>query len=106
MLVTATAPLSAQAAGGIGKDGVTSMKVFNANVPPLGHPLKRESCNPLLKRDAEGNLIFTADPAALVEGDTLYVYAGRDEAATLGQHRAQLRLTEAKKLLTQGVQVG
>ena len=84
LLAATTAPISAQAAGGIGKDGVTATKVFNVNVPPVGHPLKRESYNPVLKRDDEGNPLFTADPAALVEGDTLYVYAGRDEAAIGG----------------------
>src|SRR5438045_2898205 len=81
LLAATTAPLSAQAAGGTGKDGASDTKVFNVNVPPLGHPLKRESYNPVLKRDAEGNQIFTADPTVLVDGDTLYVYAGRDEAA-------------------------
>ena len=83
-LAATTAPLSAQAAEGTGKDGVTNTKVFNVNVPPVGNPLKFESYNPVLKRNAEGNPLFTADPAALVEGDTLYVYAGRDEAAIGG----------------------
>jgi hypothetical protein len=38
------------------------------------------SYNPILKADARGTMLFTADPAVFVEGDTLYVYAGRDEA--------------------------
>ena len=52
MLSAATAPLFAQTASGTGKDGVPATKVFNVNVPPAGHPLKRESYNPILKRDA------------------------------------------------------
>ncbi|MBW8886241.1 MAG: family 43 glycosylhydrolase, partial [Fibrobacteres bacterium] len=68
----------------ISKEGVTATKVFNLNVPPVGYPLKFESYNPVLKRDAEGNRLFTADPAVLVDGDTLYIYAGRDEAAIGG----------------------
>ncbi len=47
---------------------------------PIPTPLRAESYNPVFKRDAEGRQIFTADPAPLVVGDTLYVYAGRDEA--------------------------
>lgn len=53
-------------------------------LPPAARPLRAESYNPVFKRDAEGRQLFTADPAPLVVGDTLYVYAGRDEASIGG----------------------
>ena len=51
---------------------------------PAIRPLPAESYNPVFKRNAEGQQLFTADPAPLVVGDTLYVYAGRDEASIGG----------------------
>lgn len=55
-----------------------------ADSPPAKSELRAESYNPVFKRDASGKQIFTADPSTLVVGDTLYVYAGRDEASIGG----------------------
>lgn len=38
------------------------------------------SYNPIFRTDDQGTRLFTADPAVLVDGDTLYVYVGQDEA--------------------------
>jgi beta-xylosidase len=61
---------------------VLAMSPAHAEVLDL--PLKKANGNPIFKTDGGGNLIFTADPAVLVDGDTLYVYAGQDEAAIGG----------------------
>ncbi len=68
----------------IRKGPVADTKTFSVNVLPVGKTLKMASDNPIFKADGEGNLIFTADPAVLVDGDTLYVYAGQDDAAIGG----------------------
>lgn len=34
--------------------------------------------NPILGFDADGNTMYAGDPAALVDGDTVYIYAGHD----------------------------
>lgn len=68
----------------IRKGEVTATKSFNVDVLPVDSKLKFESYNPILKTDGEGHLIFTADPAVMVDGDTLYLYAGQDEAAIGG----------------------
>lgn len=42
---------------------------------------KSENGNPITGFDAEGNLIYGGDPAALVLGDTVYLYTGHDTAS-------------------------
>ncbi len=34
--------------------------------------------NPILRKDGEGNMVYTGDPAAMVDGDTVYLYVGHD----------------------------
>lgn len=34
--------------------------------------------NPILGFDADGNTMYAGDPAAMVDGDTVYIYAGHD----------------------------
>ena len=36
--------------------------------------------NPVFTADADGKLIYCADPSVLVDGDTVYLYAGHDES--------------------------
>ncbi len=36
--------------------------------------------NPVFTADADGKLIYGADPSVLVDGDTVYLYAGHDES--------------------------
>lgn len=36
--------------------------------------------NPVFTTDANGELIYGADPSVLVDGDTVYLYAGHDES--------------------------
>ena len=37
--------------------------------------------NPILGFDASGNILYAGDPAAYVDGDTVYLYAGHDTAS-------------------------
>ncbi len=37
--------------------------------------------NPVLGFDDKGNILYGGDPAALVDGDTVYIYAGHDTAS-------------------------
>lgn len=39
---------------------------------------KSTAGNPILGFDADGNTMYAGDPAALVDGDTVYIYAGHD----------------------------
>ncbi len=41
---------------------------------------KSEASNPLTGFDTNGNLVYGGDPAALVDGDTVYLYTGHDTA--------------------------
>ncbi len=43
---------------------------------------KSEDGNPVLGFDADGNILYAGDPAVLVDGDTVYAYAGHDTATT------------------------
>jgi len=38
--------------------------------------------NPIVKVDDKGNRIYGGDPAALVDGDTVYLYLGQDIGTT------------------------
>lgn len=53
-------------------------------VVSLGLALPASAANPIITS------IYTADPAPLVVGNTMYIYAGRDEAAT-GNNNFQMR---------------
>ncbi|MDQ6417890.1 LamG-like jellyroll fold domain-containing protein [Paenibacillus sp. LHD-117] len=65
----------------IQKANATDTKIFTINVLPVGFSINAGSYNPIIKTDANGDILFTADPAAMVDGDTVYLYVGRDEAA-------------------------
>lgn len=41
---------------------------------------KSEGGNPELGFDGSGNILYAGDPAALVDGDTVYLYVGRDNS--------------------------
>lgn len=58
----------------MGLFGGIPMAEANISVPTASY-------NPIIKQDGNGNPLFTADPAVMVDGDTLYLYVGRDEAA-------------------------
>ncbi len=45
---------------------------------------KSTSGNPILGFDADGNTMYAGDPAAMVEGDTVYLYAGHDTSTSDG----------------------
>ena len=39
---------------------------------------KSEFTNPLIKEDADGNIVYGGDPSVMVDGDTVYLYTGHD----------------------------
>ena len=41
---------------------------------------KTEVSNPILGRDSNGDLLYGGDPSVLIDGDTLYLYTGRDSS--------------------------
>lgn len=45
---------------------------------------KSSGGNPILGFDADGNIMYAGDPAALVDGDTVYLYAGHDTSTSEG----------------------
>ncbi|MBQ8300612.1 MAG: family 43 glycosylhydrolase [Clostridia bacterium] len=45
---------------------------------------KSNSGNPMLGFDANNNIMYAGDPAAMVDGDTVYLYAGHDTSTTEG----------------------
>ncbi|SKC05497.1 Alpha-L-arabinofuranosidase B (ABFB) domain-containing protein [Lachnospiraceae bacterium] len=70
MAVTALAgAVPSYAAGGSGD--VVTEKVLN----------KSNTGNPVLGFDGEGNTLYGGDPAALVDGDTVYLYVGHDNSS-------------------------
>ena len=46
--------------------------------------------NPIIKTDEDGSFLFTADVAAFVDGNTVYLYAGYDETVPNGNILRQL----------------
>ncbi|OXM84562.1 family 43 glycosylhydrolase [Paenibacillus rigui] len=76
----AVVPLTAT----IAKGNVSANRTFTISILPDGYTMNFTSYNPIFKTDHNGNRIFTADPAALVDGDTVYVYAGHDQASLGG----------------------
>jgi len=46
--------------------------------------LPKSKGNPVLGFDAAGTLMFGADPAAMVDGDTFYIYVGHDNSTGSG----------------------
>ena len=68
----------------ISKGSITDTRTFTINILPVGYTINFTSYNPIIKTDNNGNEIFTADPGVMVDGDTVYVYAGHDEASIGG----------------------
>ncbi|MHA7964850.1 family 43 glycosylhydrolase [Paenibacillus sp. CAU 1782] len=77
-------PVVAALTATLSKGEVSDTRPFTITILPEGYDIQFTSYNPIFKSDDKGNQIFTADPAALVDGDTLYVYAGRDQASLGG----------------------
>lgn len=66
-------------------DGHSSAKLSSANIAPIHFD------NPIIKYDTPdptntvGEIIYTADPAAMVHGDTVYLYTTHDEQTPDGK---------------------
>ncbi len=74
---------------GTDQDGITQLAKKNNQVSQCTKLVNRVDTtaveiakssggNPVLGFDADGNTLYAGDPAALVDGDTVYIYAGHD----------------------------
>ena len=76
-ILMAVAALLVTGCGTDGKENVTATEEAAEGAEVIS-VAKSEYSNPIAGFDAEGNLTYGGDPAALVDGDTVYLYTGHD----------------------------
>ena len=55
--------------------------------------------NPIIKTDGSGNRVYSADPAALVDGDTVYLYVGQDKGTPTSNNMPNYLCYSSKDLI-------
>lgn len=61
---------------------------------------KTEVSNPILGRDSNGDLLYGGDPSVLIDGDTLYLYTGRDSSTQESYYMLEWQCYSTKDLKT------
>lgn len=61
---------------------------------------KTQVSNPIVPSDSEGTLPYGGDPSVLVDGDTVYLYTGRDSSKSEGYYMLDWQCYSTKDLKT------